>query len=115
MPKNYNIKKISLIAEGDFGFVTDLVSAFLEEVPHDVAQLKIAIKEEDFKNIYHYSHKMKPTIDMFNIPVLDDVIAVQDLAKEEKIDATLHTKIQHIESVINTVVSELKSDFKAYL
>ncbi|MEO8773241.1 MAG: Hpt domain-containing protein, partial [Gelidibacter sp.] len=83
MEENYKLYRVRELADGDEDFVNAIAAAFLEEVPEDAARLKKAVAEADYYTTYQAAHKMKPTIDLFELGVLDDLITVQDWGKDE--------------------------------
>ena len=78
MEQHYKLYRVKELADNDMDFVKSLAEAFLEEVPEDAERLKNAVAEEDYFNAYQAAHKMKPTIDLFELGVLQDLIVVQD-------------------------------------
>jgi len=111
MEVNYKLDKVRELASGDEDFIAAIAAAFLEEVPEAIAQINEGISNKDFTQVYQNAHKIKPTIQMFDIAILDDVIVLQDWGKLEKENDDVSTQQERVTAVINAVVSELKSDF----
>ena len=112
METHYKLFRIRELADGDEDFVNTLASAFLEEVPEDAARLKKAVAEKDYYTTYQAAHKMKPTIDMFELGVLDDLIEVQDWGKfENKDKVDVSSQLQTVLSAIEDASEEIKKDF----
>jgi len=111
MEQYYKLARVRELAGDDEDFVKSLVEAFLEEVPEDASRLKGAVAEKDFFTTYQAAHKMKPTIDLFELGVLEDLIEVQDWGKFEKKDQNVSEKLQIVLSAIENATAELKSDF----
>jgi len=112
MEKNYKLYRVRELADGDEDFVMAIAAAFLEEVPEDAERLKKAVAEKDFYTTYQAAHKMKPTIDLFELGVLEDLIAVQDWGKLEKKDEDVTAQLQTVLEAIEKTVQEIKTDFK---
>ena len=55
---------------------------------------------------------MKPTIDLFELGVLEDLITVQDWGKLEKKDEDVTAQLQTVLEAIENTVEEIKTDFK---
>ncbi len=112
MEKHYKLARVRELADGDDDFIMALASAFLEEVPEDAARLKKAVAEKDYYTTYQAAHKMKPTVDMFELGVLGDLIEVQDWGKFENQD---NTDVSHQLGLVLTAVEnateEIKKDF----
>ncbi|RIA10345.1 hypothetical protein OE09_2200 [Flavobacteriaceae bacterium MAR_2010_72] len=111
MEQHYKLDRVRELAGGDDDFVKALAEAFLEEVPEDAQRLKSAVAEKDFFTTYQAAHKMKPTIDLFELGVLDDLIEVQDWGKFEKSDEDVSDKLQLVLSAVEQATAEIKSDF----
>ena len=111
MEVNYKLDKVRELASGDEDFIAAIAAAFLEEVPEAIAQINEGIDNKNFMQVYQNSHKIKPTIQMFDIAILDDVIVLQEWGKHEKINDDVHVELERVNAVIKAVVSELKSDF----
>ncbi|MBT8286868.1 MAG: Hpt domain-containing protein [Flavobacteriaceae bacterium] len=111
MEQHYKLDKIRVLSDNDTDFIETLVSTFLEEVPEDARQLKIAVDSRDFLASYKAAHKMKPTIDLFELGVLDDLIEVQDWGKLEQKDKDITAKLDLVIEAINRAAQEIKEDF----
>jgi len=112
MEQNYKLDRVKELAGGDEDFIKALAEAFLEEVPEDASRLKVAVAERDFFTTYQAAHKMKPTIDLFELGVLQDLIIVQDWGKFEKKDEDISQQLQIVLSAVEKATAEIKSDFK---
>lgn len=111
MENNYKLFRVRELADGDQDFINALAAAFLEEVPEDAERLKNAVAESDYYTTYQAAHKMKPTIDMFELGVLQDLITVQDWGKFEKKDVDVSKELNTVLNAIARVTEEIKSDF----
>jgi HPt (histidine-containing phosphotransfer) domain-containing protein len=111
MEKHYKLFRVRELADGDEDFILALASAFLEEVPEDAERLKKAVAEKDFYNTYQAAHKMKPTIDMFELGVLNDLIEVQDWGKLEKKNEDVSSNLKKVLAAVENASEEIKNDF----
>ena len=111
MEENYKLYRIRELADGDEDFVNAIAAAFLEEVPVDAARLKKAVAESDYYTTYQATHKMKPTIDLFELGVLEDLIAVQEWGKQEKKNVDVSKQLKSVLDAIERTSEEIKSDF----
>ena len=111
MELNYKLYRVKELADNDEDFIKSLAEAFLEEVPVDAERLKKAVAEEDYFNAYQAAHKMKPTVDLFELGVLDTLIEVQDWGKFEKRDLDISAELDIVISAVDKAVAEIKSDF----
>jgi HPt (histidine-containing phosphotransfer) domain-containing protein len=111
MPEYYKLDRVREMADNDEDFVMALAAAFIEEVPEDAERLKKAVPESDYYEAYQAAHKMKPTIDLFGLGVLDLLIEIQDWGKYEQEDITVDKQLEIVLSAIENAVNEIKSDF----
>lgn len=111
MEQHYKLFRVRELADNDEEFIAALAAAFLEEVPEDAERLKKAVAEGDYYNAYQAAHKMKPTIDLFELGVLDTLIEVQDWGKFEKKELDVTSQLEIVISAVNQAVAEIKSDF----
>ncbi|MBP0905149.1 Hpt domain-containing protein [Mariniflexile gromovii] len=111
MEQHYKLFRVRELADNDEDFIATLAEAFLEEVPEDAERLKKAVAAKDYHEAYQAAHKMKPTIDLFELGVLDILIEVQDWGKFEKRDLDISSQLEIVLSAVENAVAELKSDF----
>ncbi|MGV6831360.1 MAG: Hpt domain-containing protein [bacterium] len=111
MEQHYKLYRVRELAGDDEEFIETLVATFLEEVPEDARQLEIAVDSRDFLKSYKVAHKLKPTVDLFELGVLDDLIEVQDWGKFEKKNEDITEEFNRVITAINNAVEELKQDY----
>lgn len=111
MEQHYKLFRVRELADNDEDFIATLAEAFLEEVPEDAERLKKAVAEGDFYNAYQAAHKMKPTVDLFELGVLDTLIEVQDWGKFEKTGLDVTSQLEIVVTAVENAVAEIKSDF----
>lgn len=111
MEQNYKLDKVRDLAGGDEDFVAAIAATFLEEVPADAELLEKAVHAKDYKQAYQSAHKMKPTIDLFDLGVYDDLIVVQDWGKFEKVGEDCTAELEKVLAAVRLTTAEIKSDF----
>lgn len=112
MEQHYKLYRVRELADNDEDFIASLAAAFLEEVPIDAERLKKAVAEKDYYNAYQAAHKMKPTVDLFELGVLQDLIVVQDWGKFEKTGEDCTKELELVLTAVENATAELKEDFK---
>lgn len=112
MEKYYKLNRVRELADDDEDFILAIAHAFLEELPEDAKNLKVAVNERNFFNTYQAAHKMKPTIDLFELGVLQELVTVQDWGKFEKEDENVDEELQKVMTAVDNAAQELKEDFK---
>lgn len=111
MEQHYKLYRVKELADNDQDFIGALAAAFLEEVPEDAERLKKAVAEKDYYNAYQAAHKMKPTIDLFELGVLDTLIEVQDWGKFEKKELDISNQLEIVLNAVDKAINEIRSDF----
>lgn len=111
MEQHYKLFRVRELADNDEDFIGALAAAFLEEVPEDAERLKKAVADKDYREAYQAAHKMKPTVDLFELGILDILIEVQDWGKFEKRDLNIEPQLHIVISAVDKAVEELKTDF----
>ncbi|MCK5400034.1 MAG: Hpt domain-containing protein [Flavobacteriaceae bacterium] len=111
MEEHYKLHRVRELADGDEDFVIALLQAFLEEVPEDAKQLQIAVDCKDYLAAYKAAHKMKPTIDLFELGVFDDLIEVQDWGKFELKGKDVSQQLGIVLRAVENTTAEIKVDF----
>ena len=111
MEQHYKLYRVRELADNDEDFILTLAETFVEEVSEDVERLKVAVAAKDYQEAYQAAHKMKPTIDLFELGVLDDLIEVQDWGKFTKTDVDITDKLNIVTAAVDNALAEIKSDF----
>ena len=111
MEENYKLHRLRELADNDEEFILALAETFLEEVPADAIVLKEAVESGDFLQTYQTAHKMKPTIDVFELGVLDKLIIVQDWGKLEKEGEDVSSQLAAVLAAVENAANEIKADF----
>ena len=111
MEQHYKLFRVRELADNDESFIAALAEAFLEEVPEDAERLKKAVAGLDYQEAYQAAHKMKPTIDLFELGVLDTLIEVQDWGKFTKKELDVTAQLKVVINAVDNAVVEMKKDF----
>ncbi len=111
MEQHYKLDRVRELADNDTDFIKTLAMTFLDEVPEDAKLLQIAVVSKDYLAAYKSAHKMKPTIDMFELGVLDDLVEVQEWGRLEQRDKDISDKLDIVMIAIENAIDEIKVDF----
>ncbi|GAA4281544.1 Hpt domain-containing protein [Gaetbulibacter aestuarii] len=111
MENHYKLDRVKELADNDENFIQSLAETFLEEVSEDIERLKTAVAEKNYKEAYQAAHKMKPTVDLFELGILDDLIEVQDWGKFTKTDMDITEKLNIVATAVDNALAEIKEDF----
>ena len=111
MEQHYKLYRVRELADNDKEFINALALTFTEEVPEDLKVLKKAFEDKNYYDVYQMAHKLKPTVDLFELGILDDIIAVQDWGKLEQKNIDIKPTFNKVITAIDMAVAEIKSDF----
>jgi HPt (histidine-containing phosphotransfer) domain-containing protein len=111
MEQHYKLFRVRELADNDEDFIQTLAETFIEEVSVDADRLKKAVAEKNYQEAYQAAHKMKPTIDLFELGVLDTLIEVQDWGKFTKTDLDITEQLDVVITAVDKALLEIKSDF----
>ena len=111
MEVHYKLHRLKELADNDQEFLNALAATFIEEVPGDAKVLKIAVDSKNYLLTYQTAHKMKPTVDMFELGILEDLIEVQDWGKLEQTDKDITDKLNLVLEAVDRATNEIIEDF----
>ena len=113
MAINYNLSKVYALSHNDPEFVMQVITLFVDEVPHDIKEIENGIKNKNYKHAYDYAHKIKPTMDLMGMTMAyEEIIQVEDWTKSEGKKKEIEATFDSIKSQIEKAVKEIKKDFE---
>ena len=108
----YNLVAIEEMSRGNKEFIRKIVQIFIEQTPIAVEEIKNALHGGNLNTVRIVAHRIKPNIDNFGIGSLkQEIRTIESLAEKGIITAELEEKILLLDSVVNEVVGQLKSEF----
>lgn len=108
----YSLDKLKELADGDEDFIHSVVSVFLDEVPEDLEQLEIALKQKNYPSIYQLAHKIKPNVDLLGMEqTRAAALEIENLGKQGNTGEQIDKIFPILKKDIYQVVAELKKDF----
>lgn len=113
MAINYNLAKVYALSDNDPEFVMQIIDLFVTEVPEDMKQIELGIKEKDHKLAYAYAHKIKPTLDLLGMSVaFEEILQVEAWTKREGKRKEINDTFASIQSQVEKAIKEIKKDFE---
>jgi len=110
MSKIYDLSKIRELSDDDSDFIKAMVDTFVEEIPLDLEQLAIGVVNDNRPQVHEYAHKIKPTVDMFGLNCLNDVLVLEAWGKsDDKMDITDY--FMRVQEELQVAVVQLSADF----
>ncbi len=112
MAINYNLSKVYALSDNDEEFVLQIIDLFVTEVPQDLKQIEIGIKEKDHKQAYAYAHKIKPTLDLLGMTMaFEEILQVEAWTRAEGKKNEIEATFESIQDQIDKAIKEIKKDF----
>lgn len=112
MAINYNLSKVYALSDNDEEFVKQIIDLFVSEVPADLKQIELGIKEKDHKLAYSYAHKIKPTLDLLGMSMAyEEILQVEAWTKVEGKRKEIDATFESIQDQVDKAVKEIKKDF----
>ncbi|NER12256.1 Hpt domain-containing protein [Leptobacterium flavescens] len=108
----YDLDKLTELSGGDEEFIVSVIGVFLEETPQDLANLKEAIANQKFEEIYQHAHKIKPNVDLLGMEeVRVKVLEIETQGKNDKDMGVINGLFPFVEENINKAIAQLKDNF----
>lgn len=113
MAINYNLAKVYALSDNDPEFVLQIITLFVSEVPEDLKQIELGIKNKDYKMAYSHAHKIKPSLDLIGMTVAyQEIILVEAWGRSEGKRKEIVDTFSSVQSQIEKAVKEIKKDFE---
>ncbi len=113
MAINYNLSKVYALSDNDEEFVLQIINLFVSEVPQDLKQIEIGIKEKDYKQAYAYAHKIKPTLDLLGMTMaFEEILQVEAWTRAEGKRKEIDATFESIQDQVDKTIKEIKKDFE---
>ena len=111
--KLYNLSTVKEFVGDDQEQINGLVIIFVEDVPEMLKNLNESLEESNMDNLKFYAHKLKSSIDLFQVNDLYDLIRdLEDNAKNETNKDLIPEQVETVNYVLQSVMAQLKSDFE---
>ncbi len=111
MSNTYSTESLNEIAGGDEEFMAVIAKTFLEEIPPDLNAMMQAIENNNRALAYQFAHKMKPNLEMLGLNLTKEVTAIESWSNTSKNKAAIEFQAQKINSTLQKVFKELKTDY----
>jgi PAS domain S-box-containing protein len=107
----YNLTFLRNMADGDYEFINDLISAFISSVEPAILEMKVQNENLEWQNISKAAHKIKPSIKLMGIPKLHDIAIILEGTCEKEIDkAAITTLINQFEKLGILACKQLRKE-----
>lgn len=108
--KMVDLSHLSAMCQNDTGFMTELVSSFIENTPPDAQQMTEAGIDNDWPNVAKTAHKIKPSVKLMGIRKLTDLILqIESEAKSNNTNGNVHEMINRFNDTLDISIKELEA------
>ena len=108
----YNLDRLNEIADGDNDFIIEVIGVFLVNVPANTKEMVDACQLKAWHGVYFMAHKIKASIDLFAIKVLqEDIRFITHNAKALTNTDLLEDKVNFVYKTIQQTVKQMQEDF----
>lgn len=115
MPENeklYDTVSLTKTHQDNPEFIKYMASLFVQHIPETSACLEEACKESNWEKVYFFAHKMKASIDLFNLEPLKDLIRKVEIRALKFTQTDLiPNDVSFIASYIHKCVTAMKKEF----
>jgi HPt (histidine-containing phosphotransfer) domain-containing protein len=99
----------SLVEDTDAEFVNELIDTYLDDSPHQIAEMRQALEQHNNENFRRAAHTLKSNSANFGAGSLSDMAKeLEDMAKEDNLEGAT-VKLQAFEVAYAQVAVELKA------
>lgn len=110
MGNMYNLRQLEELSGGMSEFVDSMIETFLEHTPSQLNDMVKAFKEGRWMDMGNLAHKIKPSIDLFEIPGIQQTIReIEKIGKSGTSAPDLEQKVMEVEKILNQVFHQLKN------
>ncbi len=111
-PKPYSLKKLSGFLGDDPAQVVEMIHLFLETIPPELNLLKQSASDQNYENVATVAHRIKPSIDVFDLQLAMQVIRrielfCRDIQKQPEVPALVEELTDNLLEALELMKMEL--------
>jgi HPt (histidine-containing phosphotransfer) domain-containing protein len=111
MALKYNLAKVYALSDNDPEFVNEILNLFVTEVPNDIVEIGMGIKNKDHKHTYAFAHKLKPTLDLLGLNVaFEEILQIEAWTKAEGKKKEIIETYKSVKTQVKEAIKELRKD-----
>lgn len=112
MALNYNLAKVYALWGNEIEVAHQKIIGFIAEIPIDVMNIKLGIRDKEYDLAHQYAVKIKPSLDLFGMTVaFEEVLQIEAWCKKEGKRREIKATFDSVESQIEKAIKEMKKDF----
>lgn len=109
--KHIDLTYLKELSNGSTKFIVEMIDAFLEQTPLEIANLDQGLNRKDWKSIRSIAHKIKPSVTFMGIKELESVVKlIEEYAGNETNLDLLPAMILNLKTVFYSAMEELKEE-----
>jgi HPt (histidine-containing phosphotransfer) domain-containing protein len=109
--KLYNLSQIKLFLGEDRKQLGNMITIFLNETPVMLKALNDNLSDKNYDEVRFYAHKLKSSIDLFQINGLQiDIRKLETLAQEQKDIPSISQYVSEITGTLENVMQEISKE-----
>ena len=109
--KIYDLSQVKLFLGDDKQQLGNMISIFVNETPVMIKALNENMQSKNLEEVRFYAHKLKSSIDLFQINGLQqDIRALEKLATEKSDVTTIEQYVSDITDTLESVIEEIQKE-----
>jgi HPt (histidine-containing phosphotransfer) domain-containing protein len=109
--KLYNLSQVKMFLGDDKQQLGNMISIFLSETPVMIKALNENLSNRNYDEVKFYAHKLKSSIDLFQINGLqNDIRVLEQLANEKSDETAIEQYVSEVTNTLQNVMEEIKNE-----
>jgi PAS domain S-box len=110
--KLFDLENLLPFSRGNEAFLKQMLALFCDQAPVEVEKMMEAYHAKDIGEVGAIAHKLKPSIDNFNINILkEDIRFVERAGKEKEDSPELRDALQKVKNTVEQVIAQMRAEF----
>jgi|GEM_PF-228084 len=105
---NFDLSSLVDTSRGDEAFVNKMLQIFCGQVPGTIEALRKGLAEKDWETVRRVAHKVKPGLITLNIPIVDEIRALESINEFTKNEVRIGTDVARVCEVLGEVHADLQ-------
>ena len=113
MNDKYTLEKLSQYFAGDKDQLKEMIALFLDTITPDIAVLGKLSRQEEWNKLLKVTHRIKPSLDIFEMnELLIEINKIEKLAREKNLDGNLNNCISILSEKFNKISTSLNDELQ---
>lgn len=107
LEKPYNLTKLGFYVANDPQQIREMIELFLQTTAAEIDMLQQAVDHGNWDEVYKLAHRIKPSIDVF------DILIVMPLIREVELLARKKEQLEKIPAIMKIIAEKMTEVFEA--